>query len=759
MTLFVFFSFFCLHQSETTLPKDRITCWQEDLDYVCEQIKKNHPQPFGRISKEQFQDVFESAKKAISRSRSDMECYLAILRVIASLRDGHSNLGLRGTFDVLQGRFPFRVESFSEGLFITYLPRSKKQFLGSRLISIDNHSIEEVYNAYLEVTAMDTGTGKAYRAPRRMHWSSFLQGLGFLSDPNRIQLLVEIADGSQHHLTLSAFQKDTTDYVGISDLLASRVPDHLRFLTNNEKKVWFKGFEDPQALFLQINQMSNRGLNTPLEVVFESFFEYWDRSNPGSTHLIIDIRHNYGGYSELTLPLIKGILERQSRLEDGGIYVLVGKTTFSAAVTLATQLKRYTDAVFIGEKPGCSSTFFSDSVEVGKLPNHKFPLNISSRHISNAWLDDVEGFPVDMEIERSAQAFFHGRDLLVEKAFTEIRCRQTARKMMNRLAKNHKFNGAVLVSKANHITFQAVHGTASLSPPTAIRKRTTFCIGSVSKMFTSMAIMLLQERGALRFEDKLTVHLPSFKGFADDVSILHLLTHTSGMPEWTRFSEFRSSPGNFLDGITNQQIVAFLEERKILDFPPGSTFSYSNSGYVLLSQIIEKVSGRPYHRFMHEEVFRPLDMHYSYSADGESPSYVKRALGLTSNFEIDDFNVATSGAGSIYSNIHDLFKWSQAIRNHELLKSSSFEVALNPFKLTNGEQAVTQSGWIYGFGWLTESEGTKRILWHDGGFNGFGSIFYLDRNKDLCIVILTNMAELTHPYEILEAMKQLFGGS
>jgi CubicO group peptidase (beta-lactamase class C family) len=322
------------------------------------------------------------------------------------------------------------------------------------------------------------------------------------------------------------------------------------------------------------------------------------------------------------------------------------------------------------------------------------------------------------------------------------------------------FNGTVLVANDGEIIYKNAFGYANFEKMETLKLNSAFCIGSISKQFTGMAVMILKERDELNYEDKLSLYFPEFPGYADEITIRHLLNHTSGIPNWMNFGVFRARPGDFKDDITNEDVFEFLVQLDSLDFAPGEKYAYSNSGYLLLAMIVEKVSGEPFYKFMEQNIFNPLDMKNTLVWNETKPEIPDKTIGYSQFGEKDDYNILTSGAGSIYSTIKDLYKWDQGFYTEKLVSRETLKEAFTPGLLNNGAPSRTlgDSTWDYGFGWLLRKNESENIVWHDGGFNGFHAIFYRELNSRNLIIFLVNKGEPWPLYPIHDAVKSILRG-
>ena len=214
---------------------------------------------------------------------------------------------------------------------------------------------------------------------------------------------------------------------------------------------------------------------------------------------------------------------------------------------------------------------------------------------------------------------------------------------------------------------QPGYGMANLEHDVPNTPQTKFRLGSITKQFTAMAILILQERGKLKVEDKVKKYLPDAPKAWDEITIHHLLTHTSGIPNYTAYPEFlKTLPVR----VTLKELIAKFKD-KPLDFKPGEKFRYSNSGYVVLGQIIEKVSGKNYASFLKEAIFDPLGDERHGLRQRHAPILKHRASGYTrrlgivlTNCDYLDMSIPHA-AGALYSTVEDLLKWDQALYSGE----------------------------------------------------------------------------------------------
>src|ERR1035438_8296614 len=238
---------------------------------------------------------------------------------------------------------------------------------------------------------------------------------------------------------------------------------------------------------------------------------------------------------------------------------------------------------------------------------------------------------------------------------------------------DHTFMGSVLVARGNEVIFSKGYGSADLEWDVPNAPNTKFRLGSVTKQFTAASILLLEEHGKLSVSDPVKKYLPDAPAAWDKITLFHLLTHTSGIPNFTGFPEYAKL--ETLATTPAELVVRFRD--KPLDFQPGEKWNYSNSGYVLLSYLIEKVTGDTYEKFVRENIFTPLGMKdsgYDFSSAiiaHRASGYVYTGFGFT-NAPYVHMSVP-QGAGALYSTTHDLLKWELGLFGGKVLQAAALE--------------------------------------------------------------------------------------
>ncbi len=313
----------------------------------------------------------------------------------------------------------------------------------------------------------------------------------------------------------------------------------------------------------------------------------------------------------------------------------------------------------------------------------------------------------------------------------------------------------VLVAQNGQVLYEKGFGLANLKKDIPITPETEFRIGSITKQFTATAILKLQEEGKISVDDKLSKFISDYPR-GDEVTIHHLLTHTSGIKSYTDKINFEDEA--ITEPIESEETHIESFKNDPYNFDPGESLSYNNSAYFLLGYIIEKVSGKSYGAYLQQAFFDPLGMNNT-GLHHKGVELENEALGYA--FEDGEVDLApdwemswAGGAGALYSTVGDLFKWNEAVFNGKVLEESSLKAAFTPVTLNNGEEAPFK----FGYGWMIdEFRGWKQIQ-HSGGLPGF--LAYLTRfpEHNITVTVLMNAMPpgKTNPQQAAHELAEIF---
>lgn len=320
-------------------------------------------------------------------------------------------------------------------------------------------------------------------------------------------------------------------------------------------------------------------------------------------------------------------------------------------------------------------------------------------------------------------------------AQTQVATQNLAQQMDQLAASYYKSSepgATVIVTKDGKTVFRKAYGMSNMQAKRAMQPDDVMRLGSITKQFTAVSILLLVDEGKLALSDTVQSIFPDYPETGKKITIEHLLTHTSGIPSYT------SKPGFFAmmdkDISVADMVASFKNDA--LEFEPGSRYNYSNSGYFLLGAIIEKISGESYAKFVEKRLFQPLEMTAT-AYEGFERGKQTQAAGHAANAGgfVASKVISMSlpyAAGSLRSSVDDLAKWDAAISAGKLLKPATWKRAFSDYVLSNGQGAH------YGYGWsLGQLEGSPMIA-HGGGINGFSTFALRLPNEKVYVAVLTN---------------------
>lgn len=313
---------------------------------------------------------------------------------------------------------------------------------------------------------------------------------------------------------------------------------------------------------------------------------------------------------------------------------------------------------------------------------------------------------------------------------------------------------AILVRQPGKVLFQKGYGLANVKTQEKITPRTMFELASVSKTFTATAVLILHDRGKLSIDDDVRKHIPEFPEYQrnNPIHIRDLLSHTSGLPEYFGFEDV---PRHNKSYWVNEDYVSFMSRRRSelpLQYATGDKYEYCNTNFMLLATIVERVSGKPFGRFMHEEVFVPVGMEQSFVYENPKAVPKEHSLGCVcavayqwrKKKEIWEPSwgappdrheeLLVVGDGGVWTNLEDMTRWDIAVREKKLLKPETWKLALTPSRTRDGKP------FDYGLGWTVYYDDPDKLYGygHDGSWCGFNTSYYRYLSADRTTVLLSN---------------------
>jgi CubicO group peptidase (beta-lactamase class C family) len=311
---------------------------------------------------------------------------------------------------------------------------------------------------------------------------------------------------------------------------------------------------------------------------------------------------------------------------------------------------------------------------------------------------------------------------------------------------------SVLVIQNGKAVYAKGFGLADLERKKHVKPATNFRLASFTKQFTAMCIMILEEQHRLSVSDSLTKYFPNFPAWAQGITIRQLLTHTSGIIDYeSLIADSVTAP------VSDADVISLLSSCDSVYFKPGEKFAYSNSAYVLLGAIVERVSGQRFKEFLSAHIFQPLKMRRS-TVNGLHAKIRNRAYGYTKNkagIQKTDQSVTsyTLGDGGIYSSIDDLFKWDQALYTTKLVTAATLEKI---YTIQANIPSGARPAGGYGYGWFIREQKGDKWVFHSGGSRGFST--WIERNpaKQFSVILLVNRSGQNLDL-LAEKIKALYG--
>lgn len=316
------------------------------------------------------------------------------------------------------------------------------------------------------------------------------------------------------------------------------------------------------------------------------------------------------------------------------------------------------------------------------------------------------------------------------------------------MAKQHVPGIAVGIVQRGELVLATGFGLANVEHAVPVTKSTIFQSGSLAKQFTAVAVMLQVESGKLSLEDPISHFFPDAPVAWKPITVRHLLTHTSGIPDYDERSlDYRKD-------YTEEELTRIAFGLP-LEFPAGSRWNYSNTGYVLLGAIVRKASGQFYGDVLRDRVFAPLGMTTA-RVINEEEIIMNRAAGYRlvgealRNQEWVSPTLNTTADGSLYLSLQDWLLWEQALRRRAVLRAESWEEVFTPVRLNSGKS------YPYGLGWEFNDEGRGPAWYrHDGSWQGFQTAYLHLADADISVIVLANLAD-ANPMLIAERVAQLY---
>ncbi len=309
---------------------------------------------------------------------------------------------------------------------------------------------------------------------------------------------------------------------------------------------------------------------------------------------------------------------------------------------------------------------------------------------------------------------------------------------------------ALLVLRDGKPVQTKVEGTADIRTGRKVSANTNFRLASVTKQFTATAILLLAKDGKLSLADPVAKHIPRWPAYAAGVTVRHLLTHTSGLPDYD------NDVPEGTPQLSDADVLAFVQKQSALLFVPGAKYSYSNTGYAILALLVETTAKQPFPAFLKARIFKPLGMKNTVAHVEGKDSVANRAYGHSrtpTGWKVNDQSPTSAvlGDGGIYSSVRDLAKWVRALDSCKLLDCQTLTSSWTSATLNDGTPTN------YGFGWRLETRDGQPVIGHTGETRGFRNALLRYPKQRLAVILLTNRNEGTPAAQAARIVKEIGG--
>lgn len=380
--------------------------WREDLDYLVEALRREHCNPFHRVAPGAFADAVRALRGRIP-SLADHEVIVELSGLLAMVGDGHTALRLA---DVRQfRRFPFAIYRYSDGLFVQAVARSQPEISGARLVSIDETPAEEAYDAMRPLISRDNEMGVRATAPGLLTIGEVLHARGVIDRPEQATFKFEPRSGGRLEVLLRSLPEGLQVDAIEARNAASPLP---LWLCRSPEENGLEYLPDARTVYLAFNRVRDGA--EPLVALFDRAFALAERHT--ADRFILDIRLNHGGNNVLNRPLIHHLIKSERLNRWGGLFAVIGRHTFSAAMNLAVDLEHHTRVLFVGEPTGSSPNHFGENADI-VLPNSGLHATVSAlwwQH--SAPYDDRPWIAPDIPARLASDDYAANRDPAVEAA-------------------------------------------------------------------------------------------------------------------------------------------------------------------------------------------------------------------------------------------------------------------------------------------------------------------------------------------------------
>lgn len=399
----------CQANTQKQLDQMSVKDWEEDLEYLNKKIQKQF-KSFTPGLKENFGEQVKILKSQLPKLKNyQVPC--EIMKLLASLKDGHTELNIAQK-TVGFHRVPLVLYFFEGELFVLAAHESNADLIGGKITEIEKHSLSQAFDKLKQNMSHDNDMEYIHAGPSYIILTELLHHLGIISDPKQATLTFQLSDGKTVKKTFQALDLDTYNKGPWADYYSLNNLETRLYVSQRELRYWYKYLPESKTMYFNFTRVNNQKGRPSIKKFIAQLFEEIDQRRPNK--LIIDLRLNNGGNYHKSRPLISAIKSREWLNQEGKIWVITGRRTFSAATVTSIFLKKETKAKIVGE-PGRTHPNNSSNNEYMNLPNSDLLIEYTTR-IKKHWPEqpDWDRIPVDIEIAPSFDAYAKGVDSALE---------------------------------------------------------------------------------------------------------------------------------------------------------------------------------------------------------------------------------------------------------------------------------------------------------------------------------------------------------
>jgi len=399
--------------------------WRSDVDFIVEKITSIHPNPWYRISQDEFTVHAEKLKEDLP-ALDEEEIIVRAMQLVALVQDGHTVLrpvNIPG----FSRWFPLRVDQFADGVFVTAIDSQFAELVGARVLRFGNLTAQDAFQKVATVASMDSPHGAAKEVPAYISNAAILSALKIIETDYSLPLELELESGERRNVSLRAAVwravfgwtrqnygiPSSRDFVNVFSDTMDDLPLHLKRLLQGGDFYWFELLPEHRTLYLQFNTVGN-AVDEPFDNFVERLWHFYEDNGEEIEKFVIDLRYNDGGNGYLLLPMVHGFIRHEEISRRGRLYAITGPCTFSAATNFLGQLIEHTDVTTVGEPAAGPLNWFSDWQQL-RVPHSGLSLWVSTLYWQRGHPSDRRGhYPPDVPVPVTSQDFFTGRDRALE---------------------------------------------------------------------------------------------------------------------------------------------------------------------------------------------------------------------------------------------------------------------------------------------------------------------------------------------------------